>query len=41
LQGRDEEGNATGIKELVKNKLSVDYAIFGEPSGIDKNHYII
>lgn len=32
----DEEGNATGIKELVKNKLSVDYAIFGEPSGIDK-----
>ncbi|MDW0202775.1 MAG: M20/M25/M40 family metallo-hydrolase [Nitrososphaeraceae archaeon] len=32
----DEEGNATGIKELVKNKLSVDYAIFGEPSGINK-----
>jgi len=32
----DEEGNATGIKELVNNKLSVDYAIFGEPSGIDK-----
>lgn len=32
----DEEGNATGIKELVKNKLAVDYAIFGEPSGIDK-----
>lgn len=32
----DEEGNATGIKELVKNKLSVDYAIFGEPSGIAK-----
>ena len=21
---------------MVKNKLSVDYAIFGEPSGIDK-----
>jgi LysW-gamma-L-lysine carboxypeptidase len=32
----DEEGNATGIKELVKNKLPVDYAIFGEPSGINK-----
>ena len=32
----DEEGNATGIKELVKNKLSIDYAIFGEPSGINK-----
>jgi LysW-gamma-L-lysine carboxypeptidase len=30
----DEEGNATGIKQLVKGKLSVDYAIFGEPSGI-------
>ncbi|HZC21153.1 MAG TPA: M20/M25/M40 family metallo-hydrolase, partial [Nitrososphaeraceae archaeon] len=31
----DEEGNATGIKQLVKSKLSPDYAIFGEPSGID------
>jgi LysW-gamma-L-lysine carboxypeptidase len=31
----DEEGNATGIKQLVKGKLSVDYAIFGEPSGIE------
>ena len=31
----DEEGNATGIKQLVKNKLAVDYAIFGEPSGIE------
>lgn len=30
----DEEGNAAGIKELVKNKSSIDYAIFGEPSGI-------
>ena len=30
----DEEGNATGVKQLVKSKLSVDYAIFGEPSGI-------
>jgi [amino group carrier protein]-lysine/ornithine hydrolase len=31
----DEEGNATGIKQLVKSGLSADYAIFGEPSGID------
>jgi [amino group carrier protein]-lysine/ornithine hydrolase len=31
----DEEGNATGIKEIVKNKPTVDYAIFGEPSGIN------
>lgn len=30
----DEEGTATGIKNLVKNKMSVDYAVFGEPSGI-------
>jgi LysW-gamma-L-lysine carboxypeptidase len=32
----DEEGNATGVKQLVKNKLPLDYAIFGEPSGIEK-----
>jgi LysW-gamma-L-lysine carboxypeptidase len=31
----DEEGNATGVKHLVNAKLSVDYAIFGEPSGIE------
>jgi len=30
----DEEGNATGIKNLVKQKLNLDYAVFGEPSGI-------
>jgi LysW-gamma-L-lysine carboxypeptidase len=30
----DEEGNATGIKELVRSKYTIDYAIFGEPSGI-------
>jgi len=30
----DEEGNATGIKNLVKGKLDIDYAIFGEPSGL-------
>ncbi|MEM2856785.1 MAG: M20/M25/M40 family metallo-hydrolase [Candidatus Nitrosocaldaceae archaeon] len=31
----DEEGNATGIKNLVKNKIDADYAIFGEPSGLN------
>jgi len=31
----DEEGNATGVKQFVKSKMIVDYAIFGEPSGID------
>jgi LysW-gamma-L-lysine carboxypeptidase len=30
----DEEGSATGIKNLVKKEMNVDYAIFGEPSGI-------
>jgi LysW-gamma-L-lysine carboxypeptidase len=30
----DEEGNATGIKSLVKQKLDIDYAVFGEPSSI-------
>ncbi len=32
----DEEGNATGIKNLVKKKMDIDYAIFGEPSGIKR-----
>jgi LysW-gamma-L-lysine carboxypeptidase len=31
----DEEGNATGVKHLVKSKIGVDYAMFGEPSSID------
>lgn len=32
----DEEGNATGIKNLVKDSsLKPNYAIFGEPSGIE------
>ncbi len=30
----DEEGNATGIKNIVREKMDIDYAIFGEPSGI-------
>ncbi len=32
----DEEGNATGIKSLTKDKPDVDYAIFGEPSGTNQ-----
>ena len=32
----DEEGNATGVKKLVKEQKNIDYAIFGEPSGILK-----
>ena len=31
----DEEGNATGVKQLVKSKIGVHYAVFGEPSGVD------
>ena len=31
----DEEGNATGIKNLVKKRMDVDYAVFGEPSRLD------
>jgi len=30
----DEEGSAIGIKNLVKKKMNIDYAIFGEPSGV-------
>lgn len=30
----DEEGNATGIKNLVKKNMNIDYAVFGEPSGL-------
>lgn len=30
----DEEGNATGVKNLVTKKPQLDYAIFGEPSGL-------
>ncbi len=32
----DEEGSSRGIKHLVKKGLSADYAIFGEPSGVEK-----
>ncbi len=32
----DEEGNGRGIRQLIKDNLKMDYAIFGEPSGIDQ-----
>jgi LysW-gamma-L-lysine carboxypeptidase len=32
----DEEGNARGIKHLVKQNLDIDYAVFGEPSGLQQ-----
>ncbi|RLI45180.1 acetylornithine deacetylase [Candidatus Bathyarchaeota archaeon] len=31
----DEEGEGKGIKHLVKSGISPDYAIFGEPSGVE------
>ena len=31
----DEEGDALGIRELIKGGIKADYAIFGEPSGIE------
>jgi len=31
----DEEGMGMGIRELIKNDVKADYAIFGEPSGIE------
>jgi LysW-gamma-L-lysine carboxypeptidase len=30
----DEEGKGRGIRRIVKDKLKVDYAVFGEPSGV-------
>jgi len=32
----DEEGGGRGIKHLVEGGISPDYAIFGEPSGVEK-----
>lgn len=32
----EEEVSSRGIKQLIKNRITSDYAIFGEPSGIDK-----
>ncbi|MGH9934100.1 MAG: M20/M25/M40 family metallo-hydrolase [Nitrososphaerales archaeon] len=31
----DEEGNAAGVRNLIRSKIDADYAVFGEPSGID------
>ncbi|MBI4257927.1 MAG: M20/M25/M40 family metallo-hydrolase [Thaumarchaeota archaeon] len=31
----DEEGEGLGINQLVKDGIKADYAIFGEPSGVD------
>ena len=31
----DEEGSSTGVKHLLKEKIPFNYAIFGEPSGVD------
>jgi len=31
----DEEGNGKGVRELLKSGVEADYAIFGEPSGVD------
>lgn len=30
----DEEGKGRGIRQVVQDRLDVDYAIFGEPSGV-------
>ncbi|MCP8312024.1 MAG: M20/M25/M40 family metallo-hydrolase [Candidatus Methylarchaceae archaeon HK02M1] len=32
----DEEGKGRGVRELIKDSIKVDYAIFGEPSGIEQ-----
>lgn len=32
----DEEGSGRGIKHLIKEEICPDYAIFGEPSGVEK-----
>lgn len=31
----DEEGQNMGVKELIKNDLKVDYAVFGEPTNVN------
>lgn len=32
----DEEGSSRGVKHLVEKRIPADYAVFGEPSGVDK-----
>lgn len=32
----DEEGKGRGVKQLIEDGMAADYAIFGEPSGVDQ-----
>lgn len=32
----DEEGNGRGTRQLIEDDVKADYAIFGEPSGVDQ-----
>ena len=32
----DEEGKGRGVKQLIRDDVRADYAIFGEPSGVDQ-----
>ncbi|MFH0749161.1 MAG: M20/M25/M40 family metallo-hydrolase [Candidatus Bathyarchaeota archaeon] len=32
----DEEGEGRGIKQLIKDGIKADYAVFGEPSGVNQ-----
>ena len=32
----DEEGEGRGVKQLIKDSVKADYAIFGEPSGVEQ-----
>jgi LysW-gamma-L-lysine carboxypeptidase len=32
----EEEGTSKGVKQLIKDDISPDYVIFGEPSGVEK-----
>jgi len=32
----DEEGKSRGIRHLIKKRIFADYAVFGEPSGVEK-----
>lgn len=31
----DEEGESTGVKKLLEDRLEADYAVFGEPTNVD------
>jgi LysW-gamma-L-lysine carboxypeptidase len=32
----NEEGDSSGLNQLIRDKIKADYAIFGEPGGLDK-----